>query len=176
VPVDRPRDASGRARNDRERDAAGRPLPAGVAGVERIPDDVVLPPREALVEAQRLIDDDRPFHAHEVLESSWKAAPAAEKPLWRALAQLAVGLTHAQRGNLVGATALLRRGAAGLRAAEANASSASSVATEATEATDAAEATAPYDIPIERLCADASRLADLAAAGRTLTRTLRLLP
>jgi hypothetical protein len=31
--------------------------------------------------------------------------------LWKGLAQLAVGLTHAARGNAVGATRLLRRGA-----------------------------------------------------------------
>jgi hypothetical protein len=31
--------------------------------------------------------------------------------LWKGLAQIAVGLTHARRGNAPGATALLRRGA-----------------------------------------------------------------
>ena len=35
----------------------------------------------------------------------------AERELWRGLAQIAVGLTHAQRGNARGAVALLRRGA-----------------------------------------------------------------
>src|SRR5205085_3223791 len=52
----------------------------------------------------------RPFHAHEVLEASWKSAPARERDLWQGLAQIAVGLTHAARGNAVGAAALLRRG------------------------------------------------------------------
>ena len=52
-----------------------------------------------------------PFHAHEVLEDAWKAAAEPDRPLWRGLAQLAVGLTHAARGNTVGAAALLRRGA-----------------------------------------------------------------
>jgi hypothetical protein len=52
-----------------------------------------------------------PFHAHEVLEDAWKAAAEPERALWRGLAQLAVGLTHAARGNPAGATALLRRGA-----------------------------------------------------------------
>jgi hypothetical protein len=51
-----------------------------------------------------------PFHAHEVLEDAWKAAPEPERALWRGLAQLAVGLTHAARGNAAGAAALLRRG------------------------------------------------------------------
>ena len=58
-----------------------------------------------------LLDSGRPFHAHEVLEASWKQAPEPERELWRGLAQVAVGLTHAQRGNARGAVALLRRGA-----------------------------------------------------------------
>jgi hypothetical protein len=107
----RDRDTRGRARNARARDAAGRPLPRGSDGVERADEDVVLAPEEALSEAQRLIDAGFPFHAHEVLEARWKAAGAAERSLWQGLAQLAVGLTHAQRGNAVGAPALLRRGA-----------------------------------------------------------------
>jgi uncharacterized protein len=62
--------------------------------------------------AQQLLDDGRPFHAHEVLEGTWKSVPAEARPLWQGLAQLAVGLTHARRGNAPGAIALLRRGAA----------------------------------------------------------------
>ena len=107
----RDRDAAGRARNARPRDALGRPLPRGAAGDERIPDDLLLPPALALGLAQRLLDEGRPFHAHEVLEASWKAAPPAERDLWQGLAQIAVGLTHARRGNAQGAAALLRRGA-----------------------------------------------------------------
>ena len=107
----RDRDAAGRARNARPRDGLGRPLPRGAAGDERIPDDLVLPPAEALRLAQQLLDEGRPFHAHEVLEASWKTAPPAERDLWQGLAQVAVGLTHAQRGNARGAAALLRRGA-----------------------------------------------------------------
>lgn len=110
----RDRDAAGRARNARPRDAYGRPLPHGAAGVERVPDDLVLSPDDAVTEAQRLLDAGLPFPAHDVLEGVWKAAPAAERALWRALAQLAVGLTHAQRGNSRGAVALLRRAADGL--------------------------------------------------------------
>jgi uncharacterized protein len=109
-PVARDRDSAGRARNARPRDALGRPLPRGTPGDERIPDDLVLPPAEALTLAQDLLDAGRPFHAHEVLEASWKAAPAAERDLWQGLAQIAVGLTHARRGNARGAAALLRRG------------------------------------------------------------------
>jgi hypothetical protein len=107
----RDRDSAGRARNARPRDAAGRPLPRGAVGVERVPDDLVLTPDETVREAQRLLDAGMPFHAHEVLEAAWKAAPPHERELWRGLAQLAVGLTHLQRGNTRGAVALLQRGA-----------------------------------------------------------------
>jgi uncharacterized protein len=109
-PSARDRDPGGRPRNARPRDALGRPLPRGEAGEERIPDDLAAPPDEALSLAQDLLDSGRPFHAHEVLEASWKAAPPAERELWKGLAQIAVGLTHARRGNATGAAALLRRG------------------------------------------------------------------
>ncbi|MDQ1483645.1 MAG: uncharacterized protein QOF35_1721 [Actinomycetota bacterium] len=106
---DRERDAAGRPHNARPRDALGRPLPRGTPGVVGVPEDLVLSPQEALVEAQRLLDQGRPFHAHEVLEATWKAAPEAERDLWQGLAQLAVGLTHALRGNNSGAVSVLRR-------------------------------------------------------------------
>jgi predicted metal-dependent hydrolase len=76
-----------------------------------MPDDLDMPPAEALVEAQRLLDADRPFHAHEVLEAVWKAAPESERELWRGLAQVAVGITHLRRGNARGAESLLSRAA-----------------------------------------------------------------
>ncbi|MFI9045287.1 DUF309 domain-containing protein [Streptomyces sp. NPDC053427] len=107
----RDRDAQGRARNARPRDGLGRPLPYDSPGVARQPEGVPRTPEQALAEAQRLLDDGMPFHAHEVLEDAWKAAPEAERGLWRGLAQLAVGLTHAARGNVAGAVALLDRGA-----------------------------------------------------------------
>ena len=106
----RDRDAAGRARNARPRDALGRPLARDAAGQPEIADQA-LPPVLALAAAQELIDSGNPFHAHEVLEAVWKAAPSAERDLWQGLAQLAVGLTHALRGNARGASALLRRGA-----------------------------------------------------------------
>lgn len=107
--VERERDARGRAQNARPRDALGRPLPRGAVGVERVPEDLVLEPVPALVEAQRLLDAGMPFHAHEVLEASWKSAPEPERELWQGLAQLAVGLTHVLRGNPAGARTLLER-------------------------------------------------------------------
>jgi hypothetical protein len=83
--------------------------------VDRIPDDLVITGRDAAVLADRLIRAGRPFHAHEVLESAWKTGPPGERELWQGLAQIAVGLTHARRGNARGAVTLLRRGAAGVR-------------------------------------------------------------
>ena len=111
TPRDRDRDQAGRPRNARPRDAFGRPLPHGATGESGIPDDLSLAPGEAVALAEQLLDSGRPFQAHEVLEASWKSAPAAERDLWQGLAQIAVGLTHAQRGNPRGAAALLRRGA-----------------------------------------------------------------
>ncbi|WP_329222705.1 DUF309 domain-containing protein [Streptomyces sp. NBC_01485] len=107
----RDRDGEGRARNARPRDGLGRPLPYGTAGVERQPEGVVRTPAETVVEAQALLDAGKPFHAHEVFEDAWKSGPESERALWRGLAQLAVGLTHAARGNLAGGARLLRRGA-----------------------------------------------------------------
>jgi uncharacterized protein len=108
---ERDRDAAGRPRNGRPRDELGRPLSHDAAGVAGMRDDLSLPPDESLAEAQRLLDTDRAFHAHEVLEGTWKAAAEGERELWRGLAQLAVGLTHIRRGNAVGAAQLLRRAA-----------------------------------------------------------------
>ncbi|MFF4118076.1 DUF309 domain-containing protein [Streptomyces sp. NPDC001714] len=107
----RDRDAEGRARSARPRDGLGRPLPYGAPGVERQPEGVVRTPEETVAEAQALLDAGKPFHAHEVFEDAWKSGPEAERTLWRGLAQLAVGLTHAARGNVTGGARLLRRGA-----------------------------------------------------------------
>lgn len=109
--VGRDRDETGRARNARPRDGLGRPLPYGAAGVARQPERVVRGPDETVTEAQALLDAGKPFHAHEVFEDAWKTGPESERPLWRGLAQLAVGLTHAARGNPTGGVRLLRRGA-----------------------------------------------------------------
>jgi uncharacterized protein len=110
----RDRDAAGRARNARPRDALGRPLPHGAQGVPTIPDDLDLTPDETVAEAQRLFDEGMPFHAHEVLEAAWKTAGPETRELWRALAQYGAGLTHAQRGNARGAVSLLERAGDGI--------------------------------------------------------------
>jgi hypothetical protein len=115
--------------------------------VARIPDDLTLPPPEALEEAQRLLDAGMPFHAHEVLEGTWKAAPPAERDLWQGLAQLAVGLTHVLRGNATGAVTLLRRGRARIASYAAD---------------------PPYGLDIDGLIAWAGQLvADLESDNRT---------
>lgn len=113
-PADRPdrdRDADGRPRQARPRDALGRPLRYGdPRGVPSVPDEP-LPPADALVAAQALLDSGRAFSAHEVLEAVWKAAPPPERDLWQGLAQLCVGITHHQRGNPRGAATVLDRAA-----------------------------------------------------------------
>ena len=70
-----------------------------------------LPPSQTVDMARSLVREGRPFAAHEVLEARWKAGPDAERDLWQGLAQICVGLTHAARGNSVGAERLLQRGA-----------------------------------------------------------------
>jgi uncharacterized protein len=106
---DRDRDAAGRARQARPRDALGRPLPYGTPGVEPVSEQP-LPPDETLRTACALLRDGRPFAAHEVFEARWKAGPSSERELWQGLAQVCVGLTHAGRGNSVGAQRLVERG------------------------------------------------------------------
>jgi hypothetical protein len=122
VSVPRDRDPAGRPRNARPRDELGRPLPrtrsaadADADDAARVSDDLVVTPAEAAVLGGSLLAEGRPFHAHEVFEAAWKSAPDADREFWRGLAQMAVGLTHARRGNASGAVTLLRRGAAGVR-------------------------------------------------------------
>ncbi len=128
----RDRDPAGRPRNARPRDALGRPLAraqpgagqpgaaqagAGQPGADPvIPDDLALTGPDTARLADQLLREGRPFHAHEVLEAAWKSGPPHERDLWQGLAQIAVGLTHARRGNARGAVALLRRGAQRVRA------------------------------------------------------------
>lgn len=110
--IPRDRDPLGRPRNARPRDRSGRPLPRGSRNeAEDLPDDLDLTPAQTLAYAQQLLDDGQAFTAHEVFEVAWKRRPNPERDLWQGLAQLAVGLTHLQRGNLTGAVSLLRRSA-----------------------------------------------------------------
>lgn len=116
--TDRDRDREGRPEQARPRDELGRPLPYGSAGVEPISEEP-LPPAETLAYARELLDEGRPFAAHEALEVRWKSCPAEERALWQALAQLCVALTHHARGNRVGAARLLERAAGHLADHEA---------------------------------------------------------
>jgi hypothetical protein len=85
----------------RVRDALGRPVPEGSPeAVEPVPEEA-LPASEALDLAQSLLDQGRAFFAHEVLEAVWKAQ--GRDAYWQGLAQLCVGITHLQRGNVEGA-------------------------------------------------------------------------
>ena len=102
-----------RAKITRPRDDLGRPQPPGSPG-QPPTDAPALPPAAALAEATRLLNEGKPFAAHEVLEAVWKATETSERELWRGLAQLAVGVTHAMRGNPTGATALFERAAASM--------------------------------------------------------------
>ncbi|MFH9726503.1 DUF309 domain-containing protein [Streptomyces sp. NPDC017254] len=147
----RDRDDEGRARSARPRDGLGRPLQYGAEGVPRQPEGVVRTPEETLREAQRLLDAGMPFHAHEVFEDAWKSGPESERDLWQGLAQLAVGLTHAARGNAAGGARLLRRGADRLAGAPA----------------DVTKAAVARGIDVFGLVAWARELADRAEAGRT---------
>ena len=106
----RDRDARGRARQARPRDALGRPLPYGAEGVEPVSEEP-LPPEETIRVAREFVDAGRPFAAHEVCEARWKAGPAEERDLWQGLAQVCVAITHAARGNSIGAETLSNRAA-----------------------------------------------------------------
>ena len=99
----------------RARDAFGRPVDAGSPDAVEPVHEEALPPDQALDLAQQLLDEGRAFFAHEVLEAVWKACPASERDYWQGLAQLCVGVTHLQRGNVEGAVTLLRRGAGHLQ-------------------------------------------------------------
>jgi uncharacterized protein len=148
--VRRDRDPAGRPRNARPRDALGRPLDrdgAADAGETRVPDDLVLAGADAAALADQLLRAGRPFHAHEVLEASWKTGPAAERDLWQGLAQVAVGLTHAHRGNARGAVALIRRGTQRVRVYQG-------------QVTSAADRDHPYGIDIAAFLAAGDDLAD----------------
>ncbi len=105
----------------RPRDRLGRPLPPDDPehlAVPGIGEPGPLTDAEALDQAWGYLVAGLPFHAHELLEERWRqvTGPAA-RTMWRALAQGAAGITHAARGNEVGARALLARAAAGLREA-----------------------------------------------------------
>ncbi|MBK7721892.1 MAG: DUF309 domain-containing protein [Austwickia sp.] len=105
----RDRDDRGRPRQARPRDALGRPLPYGAAGEPPI-EETPLDPAATVARAREMLADGRPFAAHETFEVAWRHRPAQERELWQGLAQVCAGLTHAARGNAVGAATLMARG------------------------------------------------------------------
>jgi uncharacterized protein len=110
---ERDRDSADRPRNARPRDTTGRPLPRDDDAAV-VDDPPALPPDAAIDLAAELLAQDMAFRAHEVFEAVWKSTDS-DRELWRGLAQLAVGVTHAQRDNATGSRALLLRGAESLR-------------------------------------------------------------
>jgi hypothetical protein len=57
---------------------------AADGAVVPVPDELGLTPEETVAEAQRMLDEDRPFAAHEILEAAWKSAPGLERSCGRA--------------------------------------------------------------------------------------------
>jgi predicted metal-dependent hydrolase len=72
-------------------------------------------PATALARGIAEFNAGRFFQAHEIWEEGWHPSPEPERDFWQGLIQVAVGLTHRQRGNATGAVTLLRRGARKLR-------------------------------------------------------------
>ena len=95
---------------DRPVDRLGRPLPIGSTdAVPGVPERDVIEAEAAWHEALAYLQADQPFHAHEVLEQRWRCCPAAERQLWRGLAQWGAALTHQARGNALGAARVAER-------------------------------------------------------------------
>ncbi len=102
----------------RPRDRLGRPLPPGSRDERRHgePERACASFDEGLRKAGELFDEARFYEAHEFFEYLWKSKDArpSDRDFWRALAQVAVGYCHLQRGNPRGALTLLERAVAGL--------------------------------------------------------------
>ena len=111
---ERDRDAAGRPKNARPRDALGRPLTRDAVN-EMHEEQPAATPEEALERGIAHFNAGRYFQAHEAWEEGWHPSPEPERDFWQGLTQVAVGMTHRMRGNAHGAETLLRRGAAKLR-------------------------------------------------------------
>ncbi|HLL52976.1 MAG TPA: DUF309 domain-containing protein [Myxococcaceae bacterium] len=102
----------------RPRDRLGRQLPSGSADERRYgePARAITSFADGVTKAGELFDEGRFFEAHEFYEHLWKSPDArpSDRDFWRALAQVAVGCCHLQRGNPKGALTLLERAVAGL--------------------------------------------------------------
>jgi predicted metal-dependent hydrolase len=100
-----------------------------------------------LQQAQQLVDENRPFAAHEVLEEVWHSVDGPAREFWRGVVQVTVGLTHVQRGNIRGAIALLSRGA---------------------DRVDAERRHAPPEVPVEELVRTTRALVARLAGGERI--------
>ena len=114
--AERDRNDAGRPENQRPRDRFGAPLPRGAR--DQLPDRVdpaavCTSLQDGITRAVELFDAERFFEAHEFFEWVWKypELEQADRSFFKGLAQVAVGLTHTQRGNQEGAITLLRRAA-----------------------------------------------------------------
>ena len=102
---------------DRPRDQYGRPLARGAdpaLAVPSVPERTEISGQEAWTTALAYLEQDLPFHAHEVFEQRWKCAPEEERACWQALAQWGAALTHRARGNQRGARQVAIRAQRGL--------------------------------------------------------------
>jgi predicted metal-dependent hydrolase len=63
-----------------------------------------------LREGVALFNGVRYWHAHEVFETIWRAAPEEERDFYQGIIQVAAGLLHLQRRNLRGARNKLAEG------------------------------------------------------------------
>lgn len=112
---DRDRNEEGLPENARPRDRFGAPLPRDAQNelTDRVePEDVCTTVDQAIDTAADLFGQQRFFEAHEFFEWVWKGpvTPEEDRSFFKGMAQLAVGYTHTQRGNLAGAQTLLQRG------------------------------------------------------------------
>lgn len=97
----------------RPRDRYGRPLPAG--SPDRLRREASTPgsSERSARRGAELFDARRFFEAHECFEALWNRCRSedTDRAFWKGLTQIAVGCCHVQRGNTLGALALLERGA-----------------------------------------------------------------
>ncbi|EFL36298.1 conserved hypothetical protein [Streptomyces viridochromogenes DSM 40736] len=146
----RDRDGEGRARNARPRDGLGRPLPYDAQACPGSPRASSARRRRPCPRRSGCWTRGNRSTRTRSSRTPGSRGPDEERELWRGLAQLAVGLTHAARGNLTGGARLLRRGAG---AAEAWVSGSGRAQ--------------PYGIDVERVAAWARELArDVERDGR----------
>lgn len=66
---------------------------------------------EAFADGIRLFNEEYFFEAHEHLEGLWREERGPSRAFLQGLIQICAGFHHFQNGNLIGAVALLKRGA-----------------------------------------------------------------